>query len=189
MMGHFYQLRDDMTVAGRWHIGEVRTKNGFEPLLDTGTPFHGSEALFAEVTRGGRVLDFSLTSFAIPVATRGLAEEVHAIAGADLQCVPIDIANQSGMIVMNSVRVIRCLDETRSEFIKWTRQDHRADLAGQYRQVTKLFVDPRAIPSDAHFFRIESWLVALIVSEKVKMAMERVGCVGAKFIEVTPHAG
>jgi hypothetical protein len=89
------------------------------------------------------------------------------------------------MVVLNSLRVVRCLDEGRSEFIKWTEDDHRADLAGQYRQVTKLVLERSAIPVDAHFFRIDGWLVALVVSEVVKDAMERVGCFGAKFIEVS----
>lgn len=76
------------------------------------------------------------------------------------------------------------LDEARSEFIKWTEHDHRADLAGEFRQVTKLVLARDTIPDDAHFFRIAGWEVALIVSEEVKSAMERVGCFGAEFIEL-----
>ena len=184
-MRRFFKLLDQVTV-GRWHIGEVRTRGGFEPSLDSGEQFQGGEPLIAEVTHPGRVLEFCLTSFAVPVATSELARAVSALAGPDVQCVPVEIAGQSGLQVLNAVRVIRCIDESRSEFIKWTKQDHRADLAGKYRQGTKLTVDPSAIPPGAHFFRIEGWRVALIVSEEVKEAMERVGCVGAKFIEVTP---
>jgi hypothetical protein len=89
------------------------------------------------------------------------------------------------MVALNSLRVVRCLDEQYSEFLKWTKEDHRADLAGQYRQVTKLALRASAIPADAHFFRIEGWTVALVVSELVKTAMESVGCLGAKFIEIS----
>lgn len=42
------------------------------------------------------------------------------------------------------------------------------------------------IPEDASFFRIDGWIVALIVSERVRAAMEQAGCRGAKFIAVTP---
>jgi hypothetical protein len=77
-----------------------------------------------------------------------------------------------------------CLDEKRSEFTKWTKNDHRADLAGQYRMVTRLRILTEQVPRDAHFFRVEGWRIALIVSEGVKEAMERVGCLGAKFVEV-----
>jgi hypothetical protein len=55
---------------------------------------------------------------------------------------------------------------------------------GQYRQVSRLVLSPECIPSDAHFFRVEAWLVALVVSEKVKNAMEEVGCLGAEFVEL-----
>jgi hypothetical protein len=111
---------------------------------------------------------------------------VAAVAGNDVECLPVEIGGQSEMMVLNATRVVRCLDESRSEYIKWTKEDHRADLAGQYRQVSRLVLDPLAIPEDAKFFRIEGWLVALVVSEAVKEAMERAGCRGATFTEVSP---
>jgi hypothetical protein len=131
-MTRFFQLRDDMTVRGRWHLGDVRLRDGSEPLLEAGLPLDDPGPLLATVTHSGRVLDFSLTSFAVPVTTARLAAAVGAVAGRDVQCVPVEIAGQSGMVVLNSIRVIRCLDERYSDFLKWTKQDHRADLAGQY---------------------------------------------------------
>ncbi len=187
-MRRFFQLRDEV-FAGRWHVGEVTFSDGTEPRLRAGIRLDDSRALAAPVTHPGQVLDFSLTSFAVPVATRPLAEAVSVIAGPDVQCISVAVGGQAGMVVLNAVRVVRCLDESRSEFIKWTKQDHRSDLAGQYRQVTKLTTNPNLIPFDAHVLRIEGWLVALIVSEEVKDAMERVGCLGAKFVEVTPPTG
>jgi ACT domain-containing protein len=92
------------------------------------------------------------------------------------------------MVVLNVLRVVHCVDEARSEFLKWTMNDHRSDLAGQYRQISKLVLDAGALPSDAHFFRIESWLVGLVVSSDLKDAMESVGCVGAKFKELRVSA-
>lgn len=163
-------------------MAEVLLPGGAEPPLDAGIPLNDSGPLTGRVSHAGRVLDFSLTSFSVPVVTARLAEAVSKIAGADVQCLPVGIAGQSGMMVINTVRVIRCLDERRSEFIKWTKDDYRADLAGQYRQVTKLVLDPTSVPVNAHCFRVEGWLVALIVSEEVKEAMESVGCMGAKFI-------
>lgn len=165
-------------------MSDVLLPTGLEPLLDAGVPLGGAERLAATVSHAGRVLDFSLTSFNVPIATSRLANAIANVAGSDVQCLPVSVAGQAGMTVLNALRVVRCLDETRSEFMKWTKEDHRADLAGQYRQVTKLVLAPGAVPSDAHFFRVEGWSVALLVSEAVKVAMERVGCVGAKFIEL-----
>jgi hypothetical protein len=183
-MSRYFQLRDDVTIRGRCHLSDVVLPTGSEPLLDAGKLVSESGPLNGTVSHPGRVLDFSLTSFNAPVATSSIADAVRGIAGSDVQCLPVDITGQPGMTVLNALRVVRCVDETRSEFIKWTREDHRADLAGQYRQVTKLVLAPDGVPFDAHFFRVEGWLVALIVSEAVKEAMERVGCMGVKFIEL-----
>lgn len=187
-MTRYFRLLDDVTIPKRWHLGSAALSDGTEPRLRVGLRFDSSEAPGIPVTHAGRVLDFSLTSFAVPVATKKLADTVRAVAGSDVQCIPVGVAGQAGMVVLNSVRVIRCLDEKESEFIKWTKDDHRPDLAGQYRQITRLVLDAAAIPEDAQFFRIEGSLVELVVSEDVKEAMESVGCQGAKFIEL-PTSG
>lgn len=183
-MIRYFRLRDDMTIRGRWHLAEVLLPKGAEPPLDSGIQLRDNGRLHAAVSHTGRVLDFCLTSFNTPVATTELAQTVSRVAGPDVQCLPLEIAGQAGWSVLNAVRVIRCLDESRSEFLKWTKDDHRSDLAGQYRQVTKLVLNATGIPGDAHFFRVEGWLVALVVSEAVKQAMESAGCSGAKFIEL-----
>lgn len=180
----YFRLRDDVTIQGRWHLSGVVLATGVEPLLDAGKLVRESGPLSGAVSHPGRVLGFTLTSFNVPVVTSSVADAVHGVAASDVQCLPIEIAEQAGMMVLNALRVVRCLDETRSEFIKWTSHDHRAELAGQYRQVTRLALAPGTVPADAHFFRVEGWLVALVVSEMVKEAMERVGCLGAKFVQL-----
>ncbi len=182
-MRRFFRLLDDLTIPHRWHIGEVRAPDGVEPLLGDGIAC-ARDDLSADVTDHGQVLEFFLTSWAVPIAAAPLAKAVVDVAGPDVQMVPVRIETQTGFDVLNALRVVRCLDESRSEFMKWTEQDHRADLAGQYRMVTKLLLDTARIPDDARMFRVEGWLIALIVSEEVKVAMERVGCFGAKFQSV-----
>lgn len=180
----YFDLFENWAIRGRWHIGEVLLPDSSEPRLRAGLRLNDARPLQAEVHHIGHVLNFCLTSFAVPIATRDLANVVAAVAGSDVQCIPVRISRQSGMFVLNSVRVIRCVDERRSEFIKWTDHDDCPDKTGQYRQVTKLVLDRMAIPPDAHFFRVEGWKIALIVSEVVKDAMERVGCYGAEFTEL-----
>jgi len=180
----YYELFDDVTIRRRWHLGEVFDSDENSPQeLWTGKPTRHS-ALKAEITHGQRTLQFSLTSFAVPVATNALGTAIESIAGADLQRIPIRINKFPGFEILNSVRSIQCLEESKSEFTKWTDHDHRPDLIGQYRQVTKLILDPSRIPEDAHFFRVEGWLIALIASERVKEIMEKTGCFGAKFQQV-----
>jgi len=52
--------------------------------------------------------------------------------------------------------------------------------------VIKLVIDPMLVPEDAHTFRVTGWPVALLVSEVVKRVMEERGCLGGKFILVSP---
>lgn len=184
-MKRYFRLLDDVTIPKRWHLGAAVLSDGTEPRLRAGIRFEQSEMPSIPVTHAGRVLDFCLTSFAVPVATERLADAVRAVAGSDVQGISVSVAGQSGMVALNVLRIIRCLDETRSEFIKWTRQDHRPDLAGQYRQITRLVLDAAMIPADAGLFRIDGSLVELIATEEIKDAMESAGCLGAMFIELS----
>jgi hypothetical protein len=143
-------------------------------------------SLSVSVSQPGKALDFSLTSFGVPVTKTKLAQAITTIAGNDLQVVPLNIENHgTGFVLVQCTSVIACLDEVRSEWLKWTKADHRADLAGQYRMVSRLHVKTTSIPKGVQFFRIDGWSVALVVSETVRRVMEVTGCVGAKFEEVT----
>ncbi len=182
----YFSLEDDMSerMRYRWHVGEILLPDGTEPLLTSGIQLEGQRQLYASVTHAGYVLDFCHTSFAVPIATYALANAIKEVAGADVQCISVTISGQSGMIVLNSIRMVSCVCEQHSEFDKWTENDGRPDKLGQYHYVSKLVLCRDAIPLDAHFFRIKDWDVALIVSETVKNAMERVGCYGAEFTEL-----
>lgn len=187
----YFCLSDDVHVPDRWHLGKTFDSNdvaGMRLELWLGKKAPSAVSPCVEITHPGVALDFCLTSFAVPIAESNLADLIAAKAGSDLERLPLDIRGYEGykeFEILNSIRVIKCLDEMKSQFIKWTKNDHRSDLAGQYRMVTKLKIDQSQIPSDAHFFRLEGWRIALIVSEQVKFAMEDSGCVGAHFEEVS----
>jgi hypothetical protein len=180
----YFQLVDDVHVPGRWHIGDVSASSEPVPDLLSKQRLATDIALSAPVSHRGRVLEFCLNSFGVPVAKRTLADVIKAEAGTDVQVVPIIIVgNQQhdGFAIPHCLRSVECLDEAKTDFIKWTSKDHRPELAGQYRMVINLAIDPRKVPPDAHFFRVLGWPVALIVSQAVKEVMEKTGCVGAKF--------
>lgn len=182
----YFELRDDMSerMRSRWHVGELLLPDGTEPLLTSGIRLEDSRQLSATVTHAGYTLEFCLTSFAVPIATKALAEAIKRTAPLDVQCIPAMIAGQAGMVVLNVTRLIQCVDEQRSEFEKWTERHGRPDKLGKFYYISKLILTRNAIPHDAHFFRIADWDVALVVSEVVKDAMERVGCYGAEFREL-----
>jgi hypothetical protein len=183
-MKKFYRLLDDVNVPNRWHLGEIFEVEGTSLELWHGIARYSEKPLTVKIDRSGKSLDFCMTSFAIPVAKTPLGHAIGAIAGPDLQRISVMIDGFRDYEVLNSVRIIGCLDEANSIFTKWTPKDHRHDLAGQYRMVTKLVLDPKRVPSDCHFFRLEGWHIALIVSQDVRRAMEDAGCLGALFQDV-----
>jgi hypothetical protein len=69
-MRTFFRLVDDVHIAERWHLGEV-IENGSSRELWNGNPLEGGQSLGVTVDRPGKPLDFSLTSFAVPVKALG----------------------------------------------------------------------------------------------------------------------
>ncbi len=183
---HYYRLFDDMSMRQRhrWHVGEIFLPDGTEPWLSGGIRLDNLEPLRAEVHHVGHILTFCHTSFNVPIATHALADAIRKIAEDDVQCIPVTISDQRGMMVLNALRVIQCVHELESKFVKWTEHNHRPDKTGDYRYFDKLVLARQAIPQDAHFFRLKGYLIHLVVSETVKNAMERVGCYGAEFTEL-----
>jgi hypothetical protein len=62
-------------------------------------------------------------------------------------------------------------------------QDERPERTGKYRAVAGMRIDPSK-PGHAKVFRPWGWTIALIVSEEIKEALERIGTTGTKFKEV-----
>lgn len=176
----YFRLLDDVTYPGRWHVGAITSdEEDVSDSLWDGRHYIGGP-LSAEVTTDGTKLDFCLTSFAVPIGTTAAADAIQREATRDLQRIPLVGTSYE---VLNSVRVVDCLDEGSSEFQKWTPTDGYPDKVGEYRQVTSLKLNPSCIPKDAHFFRVQGWLIALIVSTPVKEALEAMR--GPVFIPVS----
>ncbi len=184
----YFRLRDDVNVDGRWHLGDV-TSDGLKCLGITPGSLLTHGSLEVEVFQEGRNLAFSQTSFGVCVASPRLALAIALVAGTDLQRLPVAIPGHGDFEILQPTRAIDCLEESQSEFVKWKAGDHRADLEGHYRMVTRVVVAPDRIPSDGQFFRMARWHVALIVSDAVRQAMLSAGCEGAIFdpVDVQRH--
>lgn len=179
---NYFQLFTNMRITPRWYLAEVVLSDGTEPPLRDGQRLALPGPLSTRTHHPGPPLTFCQTTFNVPVATDAIARAVQAVAGDEVQCLPLTIPGHPGYQVLNATRTLKVVNEERSEFVKWTTRDHRADLAGSYRSVTRLVLKEGSIPSDAHFFRVKGWEVVLVVSERVKAEMEDVGCRGAEFM-------
>jgi hypothetical protein len=75
---------------------------------------------------------------------------------------------------------IKCVDEKESDIMWWTEADERPDKIGQYRMITKLKIVPDLV-QESQMFRVEGWEIALVISETVKVALEKRGVAGIRF--------
>jgi hypothetical protein len=186
----YFDVWPDMRIPGRWHVkSPLVDELGHEVDL---WEFREGKRLSLEsrpilpLARPGHALDFSQTGFSIPVVSDrfvalfqrlGLKDEVQFIE-ARVQ------GHAEFYSILNTLRIIRCIDDARcEEVLYWLPEDERPDKIGQYRNVRGLKVDPAKV-GDANIFRPWGWTGALIVSERVKLAMEGEGLTGPRFTEV-----
>jgi hypothetical protein len=120
-------------------------------------------------------MDFTITAFGVPIVSSKVAAAIESQAGGDVQRVPAAIKGHFGFEALNVLRIVECIDESKSEFQKWTERDNRPDRLGHYRSVTKLRLDTTRISESDHIFRLAGWEVTLVVSEKLKQVIEQLG--------------
>ncbi|HYO58276.1 imm11 family protein [Archangium sp.] len=188
----YYEIYDNVYIPGRWHLRMPLFKESEEDgeLFDT---YRFNEGRVLEIERpirlsmkpSGVALDFS-EAMGIPIVHRRVVALFERLGmQKEVQFIPVEVEGQTEpWFILNALRVIRCIDDARcEEVLYWQPEDNRPDKLGQYRNVVGLKVDPEKI-GEAHIFRPWGWLVVLIVSERVKQAMEAEGITGTKFIEV-----
>lgn len=181
-MGYF-RLLDDVSISGRWHLGELLNEAGEEVDLLSAKPLPEEMELNAVIDVDGRSLDFSLTSFGMPLVVRPVASELKGVVLDAAQFVPVSGLGLD-VFAVNALHTIDCLDESESEFLKWRAEDGNPLRVGDYRQVTRLAIDSSAVPRDVSIFRVKGWEVALIINDVVRDTIERYGSFGAKFLPV-----
>jgi len=184
----YYDLWDDMLIPGRWVLGDVQ-KNGewVDPSQFTsGTPANVGGPLTVETLKPGRPLDFSITHSKVPVVSQRGADLLVSICGPQAQLISVSVQDHAEpYFIANATRTADCIDEQRSEGVCiWTAEDGRPDRIGDYRPFEKLRIDPERT-ADLDYFYPARYTVALIVSERLKRAMEDAKLIGPKFLPVT----
>ncbi|WP_306818792.1 imm11 family protein [Archangium lipolyticum] len=189
MPERYFDLSDDLHVAGRWHLSAPDVdENGRE--ID---PWQFKDGVAVELeampvlsmVRPGRALDFSMTGLTVPLVHGRVVSLFERLGIAqDVQFIPVRVEGfAEPYFLLNALRVIRCIDDARcEEVLYWRPEDNRPDKSGQYRNVRGLKVDPTKVGA-VSVFRPWGWTVVLIVTEQVKLAMESEGITGARFRE------
>lgn len=185
----YYDLQDDMSIKGRWHLRSPRNKEGeamYPWQFKEGKRLEFAEPVYFPVKPAGVELEFTLSSFTIPVLHPRVVSILERIGlESEVQFIPAHIEGQTDpYFILNALRIVRCIDDTRcEEALLWTPEDGEPDRVGQYKSVVGMKIDATKA-GGVDIFRPWGWLVALIVSERVKQVMEDEDVIGPRFIEV-----
>ena len=189
MAKRYFQLADNVSIPGRWELGHPSDAQGHEVedpwIFREGHPVEVQKRLTVPIEEPGMALDFSLAGFSTPVVRASVARLFMDLAPDDVQLVPVDIKGQpDAYSILVATKLIRCIDDAASEeVLYWTPEDGRPEKVGQYRDVYGMRIAPSRV-GNVKVFRTWGWSIALIVSEDIKQALERVKATGVKFTQV-----
>jgi hypothetical protein len=176
-----------MEVPGRWVLHQEDIDEDGRRVdpwqFKRGTLLHLEGRPVLGISHPGVPLDFSLTELAIPIVTeRVVSVFEHLELGREVQFIPARVEGRAEpYFILNVLQVIRCIDDVRCEtVVYWTPEDGEPELVGKYQNVRGLKVDPASM-GDTSICRPRGWTGAIIVTERVKLAMERAGIAGTRF--------
>jgi uncharacterized protein DUF1629 len=185
----FYRLLDDMLVPQRWVLGEPQ---GGTDWIDpsqfiAGTPASIEIPLTFEVLKPGRPLELSFGHPGVPVVSQRAADLLVSVSGSQVQLIPVSVEGHPGpFFIANATRLADCVDEQTSRGVRtWKVEDDQPAKVGEYQGFETLRIDPMPA-TGLDFFRVARYTVALIVSDRLKRAMEEAKLLGPKFDLVTP---
>lgn len=184
----YFELVDDVEASGRWFLKSPRDKDGAPVdarMFTVARPMIVQGPLAISLRREGARLDWTFADFDMPVASASATRVLQQLAPQHVEIHPACVEKQDEeFAVINVLACRKCVDESESEFLKWTPTDNRPDKCGDYRQMTRLRIRAAAA-EDADIFRVDGWRIALIVSERIKKAFEAERFTGVRFLSVS----
>lgn len=187
----YYEIDDDKYIPGRWYLRMPQfDEAGRGEMFDVWRFSEGryltiEHPIRMRVMPPGTALEFS-HAFGIPIVHRRVVALFERLGlQREVQFIPVEIEGQpEPFFLLNALQIIRCIDDARcDEVFYWRPEDGEPDRVGHYKNVRGLKVDPARV-GDANIFRPWGWDVVLIVSERVKFAMDEEGITGTDFVEV-----
>lgn len=150
----------------------------------TGAIYQGPYPSLIPLMQEGSPTEFTLAAFDMPVISERLYLILNDICKNDIQFFPAKVGTcDSGYGILNVISVVNCIDESKSEFIKWTSEDGRPEKVGQYRMFAQLAINPHRV-GQQKIFRLYGWEIAMIVAKEVKEAIETSKTCGVVFYPV-----
>lgn len=201
-MTKYYQLVD-AACEGRWYLHGLWDGAGIRldprrctdglPIAesptwgipaDDGQLVSVREPLMTRVEQEGRPLDWTFDSSDMPVVTEAVAELLRNLAPSCTQFIPVEVESHPGSFyVLNVTKRVDAIDKGRSNLEYWAVGEVAPEKVGKPKIIYGLTIDPH-LANEEPLFRVLDWEVALIASQAVRDALERLGCRGVEFLPV-----
>jgi hypothetical protein len=173
-MADFFRIVVNPALQDAWFPDEPLTQDGQE--IDArefiaGKPYHGPRPWRVPLASVGRRTDFTLAAFDMPIVGQCLGDELEQAAPGAVQRFPVAIDSvASGYEILNICCTVECLDEHRSDTMRWEQHDGRPEKVGEYRMVADLTIDPLRAEG-YEMFRLRGWEIALVVSDRIRRVL------------------
>lgn len=191
----YYRINFDPHLLCQWFLDTPVRSSGDEWAfwrILRGEVLHESDLGIwrTQVKQNGQILPFSFAGFGVPIVNQQVGQLIVEEAPGQVQLLPLAIEEENGEVdfgyrILVATQTVRCVDEGRSEFIKWGSDDMRPDKVGEYRMITRLRLDASLIPSDLNIFRVWGWKVALVVAAPLPESLRTFVKVGLNFEPVS----
>lgn len=148
-----------------------------------GIRWDGPQPVHLRVAQGGQGPDveFSFGFGNMPVVRRPLAEAILRAAPGEIQPVDVVIAEaDTDFVVLNALKLIECLDESRSVTTSLLDRDRAHGRTGKYSMVARVHLRYDRV-GDAQLFRLTEWPMALMASERVVEVLEEFAATGVRW--------
>ncbi len=189
----YFELSIDLQDHDAWYLGAISEVDNWRlvrpPMIPVDSPLRDTagQPYKTILKHDGKPMDYTVAGYAsVPVASFKVIRALSGLGG--FTGFPVDIEGFAQKDLYNILHfwdVADCFDEARSSFEIIPENDPiRPDLAGNYRSVTKLVIDPDRAEGK-HIFRIARLEGRVIVSEEVKRRFEAAAVTGAVFLDVT----
>jgi hypothetical protein len=178
-------LEENVHIRNRWFLGDFQsTDSSDQQRLASYTPCIGTFDI--DPGEGGRPLDFSLTAYGLPIASKRMAPLIARLTGNKVRLVDARIRGYGEFMFVQCLSSIDCVDRRKSSFDVFDNDDWIESRRGKFKAFVKLVVKPESIPSDAHFFHADGWSFRPIVSDEMKQIILSTGENSVKFLPANP---
>lgn len=189
MISKYYIATFDGRILDQWHLSAPIDRFGNKiraSKFTVGRECDGAAPAEVPIYQASKSLQVSFGDEKMVVVSAQAKTAILAVEARDCQFFKVRIPGiPEPWFLLNAIVLVDCFDEKRSVSERQEPTDGNAPHDVEYDMVAKLVIDPARV-GDHDLFRVRGWDIDLIVSDRVKAALERLPSHGVLFKCVTP---